>query len=72
MANRTSSDSAKSCAKSVVAWFYAVLLLVTGFLKVDGLYCFESGSLSKWSPSCGYVAAALLVGNRQLATFAFA
>ena len=33
----------------VVAWFYSVLLLlfVTGFLQVDGLHCFGSGSFSK-------------------------
>ena len=57
-----------------MARFYDVflLLLVTGFLQVDGLHCFGSGSFSKWSRSFVYVIAPLLAGNRQFAAFTLA
>jgi hypothetical protein len=58
----------------VVAWVYAVLLLllVTGSLQVDGLHCFGSGSFSKWPLALRCVIATLLVGNRQFAAFTLA
>jgi hypothetical protein len=58
----------------VVAWFYAVLLLLvaTGFLPLDGLHCFGSGSFSKWPLAIGCVIAPLLVGDRQFAAFTLA
>jgi len=58
----------------VVAWVYAVLLLllVTGSLQVDGLHCFGSGSFSKWPLAFGHVAATLSVGNREFAAFTLA
>jgi len=58
----------------VVSRFYDVflLLLATGFLPVDSLHCFGSGSFSKFRLSFGYVIAPLLAGNRQFAAFMLA
>jgi hypothetical protein len=58
----------------VVSRFYDVflLLLATGFLPVDSLYCFGSGSFSNFRLSFGYVIAPLLAVNRQFAAFLFA
>lgn len=65
----------KSAADAiVVAWFYDVFLLLvaTGFLQVDGLRYFGSGSFSKWLLSFGCVIAPLLAGNRQFSAFTLA
>ncbi len=74
--NRFNSGKAPESAADakVVAWFYDVVLLFVAswLLVVKGLHCFGGRSFSKCSPSFGYVATALLVGNWQIAAFTLA